>query len=356
MYKLVSDADLTGLLAMLDTIYATNKECLLESLVKTLGSALLFIVDSHNTNSIIAVTNYNNKVAVLKAETGSTCNATTREIRWYEVAKDVPTPSFYGYVINNSISVVLLEWIQKSNTLDELVINNQITESDVIRLICDNFDKLVDLFNDNKIDKIANSQADLYYFNRYLRRTSRPDFAALLKNLLECNQIIVNGEELKCVKKCIDIIECNKAIKEYVTPTEAGMIHGDLHCGNILVDQVSSYWIDPNGNLSMPIEYDFGKLFHSIHGGYGFIMANKVKFSKHADSTYTLKLDIPLAYTRVYDLLKHRMEDKEYIRALYSEAYHFASLLPHHVNVIAETEILAVRATALFNNLVNILI
>ena len=93
-------------------------------------------------------------------------------------------------------------------------------------------------------------------------------------------------------------------MSDYVSSEKIGMIHGDLHCGNMLVTGKRLSWVDPNGCFELPLEYDLGKLLHSVHGNYGSIIRGKYLISHISLKDYHFSYFEPKVYKNAQKIKK----------------------------------------------------
>jgi len=189
------------------------------------------------------------------------------------------------------------------------------------------------------------------FIGKYEERIKEAKKYIFLKKLFSQKIITINNIQYKNLDFYISIIRNNNKLKSLLTPIMFGLIHGDLHCGNILIKSDNIYFVDPNGNLFMPLEYDYGKIFHSINGGYGSIMRKKFKLETKSINKYVFSLNLPKEYTYTFKQIVKEIPLDVFIKSFYSQAMHFATMIPHHAKDEKETTAIFLRSIQLFNEL-----
>lgn len=206
------------------------------------------------------------------------------------------------------------------------------------------------LYSEKRINQEKNWVEERHIKRVSVRLTELKNNSEIFRPILSKNKIQINGKEfpnLPCIFGAI--MSCNNLLKDF-EPDEFVMIHGDLHFQNILVPDVftkdSFTLADPRGELrGGDIFYDIGKLYHSVNGKYDLIhtdqfsldeqleFADKCSFSWHFNNKYFEE-----KYDYLYRSIKKKLEiflndnDKLWhIKALFSEAMHFSSVMPFHL-------------------------
>jgi fructosamine-3-kinase len=331
-------------------VMPSNKKELIDEIKVAIGSCLIRTVDSHNTSSILFVFQdpevLDDNKYVLKAEYGPT-TATGKEINWYSKTK---TYDFIPRLISSSVtathSLLLLAYVEGAQTLDNL--SNDVSPATILAYYKDavEFDRRI--YHDSVPRKSRPNEMDKFYIDKFNKRYKESMQYDYLKQLLNKDLHIVNGKQYYSPGRYIEMINENSALREHLMPNELGRIHGDLHGGNILLANNHLYLVDPNGDLEMPLEYDYGKVLHTVHGEYPAIMNESyVLDQNHEGFIFELKT----VKNAVYPGIKKFLDDTELIRGLYAEAMHFATMLPHHANNRQETTALFLRTVELFDEL-----
>ncbi len=330
-----------------------SRQNMVKGIEKILSGLVLEAIDSHNTRSVIFIfyAEDGNKY-LLKAEYGIG-NATSREILWYQALpiQAITTSVPVATSCNQGYSFLLLNYIEDAKTLDELVDSNSLSEEQLYGYINDALSKDQQIFTNSKPSIVSLAISDKFYTGKYESRVLESQKFDYLKKLLNSSGYILNGKPVYAPSYYLARIAGDHKLRAYLTPSKLGLIHGDLHCGNILVSRFSTYLVDPNGELQMPIEYDYGKIFHSIHGGYNSIMKEGYVLNKTTDGSYFFKVQVPGLYTNVFLRFQQDLTDQQFLRGLYAEAMHFATLLPHHASKEMETTALFMRSVQIFEEL-----
>lgn len=211
---------------------------------------------------------------IKKAKNIEGINKINNEIAFYkhiidiDYSKKLPMPKF----IYSSNDTLVIEYINNSKTLTQIINkNNYIYYLEKIKYH-------IKHIHDNKISVNYNTIVDdicIEIENKILNRYNKtkweeiPSFIKIKK----VNGIFINNN----IKYYIDKIKINiltliknEKIKEY------NLIHGDIHLGNILLDEHNKlYFIDPRGyfgntKLFGLKQYDYAKLLFGLSGYSSF--------------------------------------------------------------------------------------
>lgn len=236
-----------------------------------------------------------------------------------------------------------------------MVLQSKINTNQTWGLISKSIKLLNLLFESNPNKEVPLAKASNLFIEKYKSRFQESQQFEYLRQLLSFKNLYINGEQFPNFNFYVSKIAKDEKLKTSLTPKLYGVIHGDLHCGNILVKDNNVYFVDPNGNLSMPIEYDYGKILHSIHGGYGSIMNGNYKLTELGKNRFEFLIKIPKAYKISFGKLSKTMPLELLIRSLYAKAMHFATMLPHHAKNEEETKALFLKGVMLFKELFSFL-
>jgi len=170
-----------------------------------------------------------------------------------------------------------------------------------------------------------------------------------LRRLVCKKRVIVNGKEFYGIPYILERLS-DLHLRRKFTPCDWGFIHGDLHFGNILVSAGDIKLIDPNGLLRLPLEYDLGKILHSIHGLYNHIHLGEYFLKpEHSEDNYTFIIEGGDVLRNALVFFKKRFEGKMFLRSHFSECCHFLTMLPHHARNKKEARALYLRTLELFH-------
>jgi hypothetical protein len=165
------------------------------------------------------------------------------------------------------------------------------------------------------------------------------------------------GRSLPSLHRIAEI--ASKAI-DFGSTDLCGIMHGDLCFTNIFYDfrTCRVRVIDPRGLVGTQIgtggdvRYDMAKLYHSIHGAYDFILAERYRCTGFNEGD--LAIDFPVdssfdmanAVAREFDLAGYRLGDAENVAVT---IHLFLSMLPLHADHPARQQALLANALRLFS-------
>jgi hypothetical protein len=111
--------------------------------------------------------------------------------------------------------------------------------------------------------------------------------------------------------------------------------HSDMHLSNIMIDEKNDNFIllDPRGYPYCDYYYDYGKLWHSIHGKYEMIAEKQFTFneSSFALNDNNVFYECEQLKKKMPKLLcKYSHDNKSVVmmKTMFNEAVHFCSLVP----------------------------
>lgn len=320
---------------------------------QVLADNLIDVIDTHNTTSAVLIFQQGQQKYVLKIEYGQN-NATSREVAWYKTANLYPlslTPKCIDTFTGKRYSFIVLSYIKDAVTLDDGMAAGTYPVEKLLEHIHEVLMKDMSLYARSRPKVAPKDVIDSQFLGKFARRRKESSRYAYLDTLFSRKSVAINGVNMPTPTYCINRIANNDALQTYITPSEIGLIHGDLHCGNVLINDEDSYLVDPNGSLLMPIEYDYGKLLHSVHGAYGQIMRRNYRLKELRTGDYEFSVTTTSAHDAAFQRLQSQLNDRDMLRGLYAEALHFATMLPHHATKSRETTALFLRCTELFNQL-----
>lgn len=335
----------------LSSLAPNSRKKMVHDLTEVLSGRIIKTIDTHNTSSIIFIFQQDTHRYVLKAEYGIR-NATAKEILWYKSAEGHSiAPAFLHSHEDNRFSFILLEYIENARTLEDISRSASHSDKEILGYIDLALARNKELFQKSHPIQADKDSIDAFYLNKYEERLKEALDFPYLRELLSSPGVTINGRTYNTPSQYIRRIRNHSALRDYLTPDLLGLIHGDLHYGNILIGTQDMYFIDPNGTLGMPIEYDYGKLLHSVHGCYGQIMEGSYSLLRHSDSHYSFHVKKPKRFSLAFHHLEKVLTEKELLRGLYAEALHFATMLPHHATKRRETTALFLRSVEILDDL-----
>ena len=173
-----------------------------------------------------------------------------------------------------------------------------------------------------------------------------------LKEIIQCDDLEINGKLYVNVLPIIEELLTNDDLHKKLIPPKTHMIHGDFHFDNILVNDQkvnsnSFILIDPRGESSgYDYSYDLGKLWHSSHGKYDLLheglFSIDYDLNKSNNNIY-MKFKTDNKFKRlniINDALPElissfdffNVDNNWFLKTCFSEAMHFCSLAPFHIN------------------------
>ena len=212
---------------------------------------------------------------------------------------------------------------------------------------------------------------DEHHFSRFFVRLdalrgSAPD----VSSLLEAKSVIINDRKYPSLNAMVQEVQANSSLLKRLAPKFLGMVHGDLHFQNILVDleneQGGFVLADPRGEVSFDYHYDLGKLWHSFNGLYDLIHTDRYLVEQVVRGRDTAEIRYQIGDANIlanYKAINTALlqiseggnllfsEDNWLERAQFNEAMHFATVVPFHLRKDGKEEralVLVARATELF--------
>ncbi|MGW4371338.1 hypothetical protein ACWEKT_37435 [Nocardia takedensis] len=326
-----------------------------ESTVRNiLGNHSCVVVNSHNTPTILYFVDLDGSPHVFKVEFG-TANTLIREIAWYRNAVyfNLQARLFLGAHVGTYFSFLLLKVFGDTSTVDDIALNGA-GSTEIWIPIIDSIEKDTRMY-----EKTSRSVTSNYVQEWIVRRLDlRVDQAlkhGYLRNLITGDSVVLNGDLLRPLRMYLQYLASNEQIVDYIAPSRIGIIYGDLHCGNIVVDKLSSEVIDPRSGDLLPIEYDFGKVIQSVEGCYGSIMARQFSLQMVSAGQYEYSVQKPDGYIGLESRMAKYLGDRRYVQSLYQCATHFIAMLPHHASQARETTALYLSGMMMWARLVEIL-
>lgn len=176
-----------------------------------------------------------------------------------------------------------------------------------------------------------------------------------LKELIDCGSININDKAYFSPSKILNYIYSNQRLIEKIFTHHVGVIHGDLHIGNIALNsslQGNLAVLDPGSAYLLPIQYDGGKVLQSIHSGYEQIMRDMYTLKTTGNSSYILIVDSINDLDSVYANICQTWDEKLLTGSLFMEAMHFLTMTPHHASNPDESIALYLTGVRLLNDII----
>ncbi|MFF4893433.1 phosphotransferase [Micromonospora chersina] len=321
-----------------------------QAITDCLGNHLISIVRSHNTPSTIWRFRAGQQAYVLKADVGRGA-ALRLELRWYlrAAAVGLPRGLFVLGQEGPAFTFLVLRQFGDTATLDDAALAGR-TAADLQGHLRRAAAMNATLFRRTR-RRVPVEAVHGVAAHRIDKRVAESMSYPYLLPLLTGRTVTVNGMPLQGLMRSWRDVVDRKSTVRLLTPAEIGLIFGDLHCGNILVDGSGTEVVDPRGGPLLPTAYDFGKLVQSVEGGYGAIMAGRYRLRRIAEDEYEIDVDTPPGYAALAAWLPQWLGDHRYQQALYQAAQHFLAMLPHHASARRETLALALSGMLQFQRL-----
>jgi hypothetical protein len=348
----MQDSLISDLVAALSEKLSTDRSSFIACIKSQLGRSLQKTIDNHNTSSVIFVLDNQGQQLLLKAELGKN-TATHKEAGWYEHLTRIGLGGdtlYLGSAQTGKFALVVLRYIDGAITLDEWAVKYPTKHSEFSAFMLSMFKYDETLFS-KTATVVPKDAIEQFLLTKHGTRRKEAAEIQYLDNLFTEQRITVNGQRYHTPDHALRRILNDRAVREELLPDFIGVIHGDLHTGNALIKNKSLYYIDPNGNLEMPLEYDLAKMLHSVHGQYPVIMRGAFTLSGGIEKGYDLNLKKESIYFAAHQELKGVLDRKQYLRSVFIEALHFATMLPHHAQKQVETTALFLRSIQLFGEL-----
>ncbi|WP_252254638.1 lysylphosphatidylglycerol synthase transmembrane domain-containing protein [Clostridium sp. ZBS12] len=232
---------------------------------------------------------------------------------YYDMPYDNSCVGFFNYIHSMSIDK---SWNIMSEALAELennlyCINSRLADKDTIK----NYIQTKVVKNIEKITK-----------------------AKSLKNLLEYDELIINGVRYKNLNYFLKYFSFDYLYNIFKNDMYSD-IHGDLTIENLICRRERKegkdyYIIDPNtGNVHDSSNLDYSKLLQSLHGGYEFLMNTKsVEISKNQINYLYIKSS---SYNKLFKLYKEFLGNKfsyDKVKSIFfHEIIHWLRLMPYKI-------------------------
>lgn len=205
-----------------------------------------------------------------------------------------------------------------------------------------------------------NDYLDQFHYNRVWKRIEHTlKVAPIFKKIISAKKIIINGKSYLNIPQVILFLQSSSKIRDFLTPKSIyPFVHGDLHLENILVNpsNLSFKLVDPRGYPYCDINYDLGKINHSLNGKYDFIHEKLFSINWKAKNKNIISASFKFEKSKTFitygkmnekivELYKsHAKDSNVLIKVLFNEAMHFSSDMPFHITYDGKEE----KALALY--------
>jgi hypothetical protein len=289
------------------------------------------IIDSHNTLSIVVIFTGVSRKYAIKIEYGQ-YSATYNELQWYKKyslpgikASFICGKSFRDY------SYIVMSYIDEMYTLADIIFKKRPQLDSILELIDIVFEANDRLFESTKRSVSPYIQySDSYRkFKLRMREASTYPF---LNTLINSDTVHINGTVYLPPHKLLES-QPNSTLVRKLFNGESGIIHGDLHIGNIVYSTLYKdrhYTLDPGSIKPLPLQYDGGKILQSIHSGYEQVMRGQYSIKQTGERSYELLVNKVDILGKIYSYLSVTWDNNLLFRSLFMEAMHFLTMAPHH--------------------------
>lgn len=341
-------SELDDVLGRLMLLHPTSRGDMKQRLIELFHDNLVIILDTHNTHSMIFVFSADDEQYGLKAEFGQ-AQVTRDEAHWYELAPDELKSHHIVSHVADEYAFVLLRWLQNAQTIEQLAIANEgRKDNPTIELVIQALEQDQKLFDSASRIKLLSGHDTGYFYDKYKAYNAKAIDFPYLQRLIESDVVRVNGRELAGPNRYVNAIQKNDTLREYLSPHVAGLIHGDSHMDNLLVESNTVYFIDPKGVDHLPLEYDTGRVLWSLTGWNAIVNGEFNLISDH--DGYQLSVAKRQQYEAGMPKIKQYFTQQEYHRALYSAAIQYVTRVSH-AEVEREATALYLQGIMLFGDL-----
>lgn len=336
-----SESELHALVDRLRNLRPDSREDTVRQSLDALKDNSPELLDRHNTTAFIIKFIVDSIWYCAKIEFGDT-DVVRGEIAWYESTPASLRQHHVVSYIGSNYAFVVLRWLNNAKTVDEIARERE-DETDfqeTTNLIIKVLEQDAELFDLNPKIELENSPEHSFFYDKYYAYNSKADAFPYLKTLLGQKTIVINGQKLLGPDAVVERIQKDDKLREYLSPKTAGLIHGDSHLGNLLVEGDQVFMIDPKGMDPLPLEYDTGRVLWTLTG-WNAILSGEYECTQQ-DGGYVLEYRKYNQYVGCTPAIRATFTDHEYHRAMYSSAMQYLTRIAHAADA-SETTALYLR-------------
>lgn len=320
-------SELDGILGHLMLLHPASRGDMKQKLHALLEDRQPEVIDSHNTHSVIFTFTAGNNRYGLKIEYGPAI-VTRDEAHWYELAPDSLKTHHVVSHIADTYAFVLLRWLEKAQTIEQIAVAGEgNSDNPTIELVIGALEQNKTLFESSPTVSLLSGPETGYFYDKYRAYNAAAKDYPFLQRLLDSRELRVNGRVLPGPERFVRAVQRDGRLREYLSPHRAGLIHGDLHMDNLLVEDGKVYFIDPKGVDHLPLEYDTGRVMWSLSGWNAIVNGEFTLASD--DDGYHLDIVRRRQYVEGIPRLREYFSEQEYHRALYSSAMQYLTRVSH---------------------------
>jgi len=305
------------------TLRVSSREDMKQQVRKLLEARKVHVIDTHNTASVLFRFTVDGIEYGLKIEYGP-AHVTREEARWYELMPAHLKSHHVLSYISNNYAFVLLKWLRHAKTIEDFAVMGDEHTMDLV-LQALNQDK--ELFESNPTVPLKTSKGSSFFFDKYHSYNAQARNYPYLEKLLDSDTIRINGKEFAGPYRYVQRVQQDDGLRTYLSPDRAGLIHGDSHAGNLLVEDGRVYMIDPKGTSPLPLEYDTGRMHWSLTG-WNAIVRGDFRL-KEKDGGFELEVAVSRRYLEGYHRFRSHFTEQDYHRTLYSSVMQYLTRMSH---------------------------
>ncbi len=307
------------------------------------------VCDHHNTPaSVFKLSSVDEKEKVLKIEKSESLKL-KKEVNFIlnnAIQNIYPQIFFHGYLEKNIYYCIMESLLLGYDSFNKLYKQNSLNQSHLAKLF-----KLLEFISCQSVK----NKSEVVYKEHYLERLS--DRLNSLKNsfladLLSQKYIYINDKKYLNLMHAIDSTILNNNIPFF---SSVSTYPGDLHFEHIFINSLGLIKIiDPKGAEYLPLEYDLGKLLHSLHGDYNILSSLDFELNMYDTNIFYFFYHFPDTKDKLLTFFENEVVSKwgtDTLKYSYlSEVFHFSSLLAHHKDNSKKILGLYCKTVQLINN------